>query len=86
MIALVNAVVVGGLGTAFAYMLIGLPWTVNNVLCLIAMVFLVWMGSMIGYSKIIETFRQFRVWQDSVKKGEDPIESLDELRKDIENL
>ena len=46
-IALINAVVVGGLGTAFAYMLLGIPWTVNNILCLIAMIVLVWMGSML---------------------------------------
>lgn len=85
-IALVNALVVGGLGTAFAYMLMGLPWTVNNILCLIAMIFLVWMGSMIGYSKIIETFRQFRAWQNSVKEGQDPLETLDEIRKDLNDL
>ena len=64
-IALANAIVVGGLGTAFAYMLIGIPWTVNNILCLIAMVILVWMGSMIGYAKIIETISQFKIWQSS---------------------
>ena len=64
-IALINALVVGGLGTAFAYMLMKLPWTINNVLCLIAMAFLVWMGSMIGYSKILETFQQFQLWRRS---------------------
>lgn len=64
-IALINALVVGGLGTAFAYMLLGLPWTVNNILCLIAMIILVWMGSMIGYSKILETFQQFQLWRKS---------------------
>jgi len=47
--------VVGGLGTAFAYMLLSIPWTVNNILCLIAMIILVWMGSMLGYAKILET-------------------------------
>ena len=60
---------VGGGGTAFAYMLMGLYWTVNNILCLIAMTFMVWMGSMIGYSKIIETIQQFRIWQSSVNNG-----------------
>lgn len=61
-IALINAIVVGGGGTAFAYMLLGVAWTVNNLLCLAAMMLLVWMGSMIGYSKILETYRQFRTW------------------------
>ena len=69
LIALINAIVVGGGGTAFVYMLMNLPWTVNNVLCLIAMAFLVWMGSMIGYTKILETFQQFRVWRSSIDSG-----------------
>lgn len=64
-IALINALVVGGLGTAFAYMLLSIPWTVNNILCLIAMIILVWMGSMIGYSKIFETIQQFQLWRKS---------------------
>ena len=68
-IALINALVVGGGGTAFMYMLMDIAWTVNNILCLIAMIFFVWMGSMLGYSKILETFQQFRVWQNSIKSG-----------------
>ena len=78
-IALVNAIVVGCGGTAFVYMLMGLPWTVNNILCLIAMGFLVWMGSMIGYSKIIETFQQFRVWQKSIENGSNIADATKEL-------
>ena len=61
-IALINAIVVGGGGTAFAYMLLNVQWSVNNILCLAAMMLFVWMGSMIGYSKILETYRQFRTW------------------------
>ena len=69
LIALINAIVVGGGGTAFTYMLMNLPWTVNNILCLIAMAFLVWMGSMIGYSKILETIQQFKNWRSSIDSG-----------------
>lgn len=69
LIALVNALVIGGGGTAFVYMLLGIDWSVNNILCLIAMIFFVWMGSMLGYSKILETFQQFKVWQNSIKSG-----------------
>lgn len=75
-IALINALVVGGLGTAFAYMLLSIPWTVNNILCLIAMIILVWMGSMIGYAKIIETIQQFQFWRAN--------NDLDKLTKMIE--
>lgn len=85
LIALINALVVGGGGTAFAYMLMGLSWTVNNILCLIAMTFMVWMGSMIGYSKIIETIQQFRTWQTSINNGENITEATKKLYKKTSN-
>ena len=81
LIALVNALVVGGGGTAFVYMLMHIDWTVNNVLCLIAMIFFVWMGSMLGYSKILETFQQFKAWQASVKNG-DILDATQKLYED----
>lgn len=79
LIALINAIVVGGGGTAFTYMLMNLPWTVNNVLCLIVMAFLVWMGSMIGYSKILETIQQFRSWRSSVDNGTNVVDATKKL-------
>lgn len=78
-IALVSALVVGGGGTAFAYMLLGVSWTLNNILCMLAMMLFVWMGSMIGYSKILETYRQFRTWQQQVHSGRDVVEATQEL-------
>ena len=57
-IALVNAVVVGCGGTAVTYMLLEIEWTVNNVICLILMGVAVWIGSMIGYDKIIQLLKQ----------------------------
>lgn len=59
-IALINAVVVGGIGTAVVYMLRGIPWTINNIICLILMILVVWIGSMIGYDKIIQLLKQIR--------------------------
>lgn len=58
MIALINAVVVGGGGTAVTYMLVGIPWTVNNIICLILMIVCVWIGSMVGYDKIVQLIKQ----------------------------
>ena len=78
-IALVNSIVIGGGGTAFAYSLLGIEWTLNNILCLIAMMLFVWMGSMIGYSKILETYRQFRTWQMQVNSGTDVVDATQEL-------
>ena len=84
-IALINALVVGGGGTAFSYMLLGIDWTVNNILCLIAMIIFVWMGSMIGYSKIIETIQQFRVWKAQVDAGADLVDATKELMDKTQN-
>lgn len=57
-VALINSIVIGGLGLAAAYMLLGIPWTVNNIICLVIMVVAVWIGSMIGYDKVIQTAKQ----------------------------
>ena len=57
-IALVDALVVGGVGTAAAYMLLGIPWTVNNIICLVLMCLVIWLGAMIGFDKIIQTIGQ----------------------------
>ena len=57
-IALINAAVVGGGGTAVTYMLVGIPWNVNNIICLVLMIVCVWIGSMVGYDKIIQLIKQ----------------------------
>ena len=57
-VALVDAIVVGCGGTAVVYMLQGIPWTVNNIICMILMGVAVWVASMIGYDKIIQLINQ----------------------------
>lgn len=57
-IALVNAVVVGVGGTAVLYMLLNVPWTINNIICMILMGICVWIGSMIGFDKIVQMLKQ----------------------------
>ena len=57
-IALINAVVVGCGGTAVLYMLQSIPWTVNNIICLILMGVAVWVASMIGYDKVLQLLKQ----------------------------
>ena len=66
-------------------MLLGIEWTINNILCLIAMIIFVWMGSMIGYSKIIETIQQFRVWKAQVDAGADLVDATKELMDKTQN-
>ena len=57
-IALIDAVGVGGLWTAAMYKLNDIPFTTNNIIYLCSMVFFVWVGAMIGYDKIIQTLTQ----------------------------
>ena len=58
MIALINSVIVGGLGTALSYILIGIPFTANNIICIPLMMLCIWIGSMVGYDKIIQLIQQ----------------------------
>ena len=57
-IALVNAIVVGCGGTAVVYMLMGIPWEVNNIICMILMTVAVWISSMLGFDKVLQTVNQ----------------------------
>ena len=65
-LALVDAIVVGGLGTCVAYVLMGIPWTVNNIICVCLMVVCVWVGAMIGFDKVKQMLAQL----ERIKKGE----------------
>ena len=57
-IALINAIVVGCGGTAIVYMLGGIEWSVNNIICLILMAVAVWIASMLGFDKVVQTVNQ----------------------------
>ena len=57
-IALIDSIVIGGLGTAGIYMLMGIEWTVNNIICLVGMIVVTWICSMVGYDKVIQSINQ----------------------------
>lgn len=59
-IALINAAIVGMLGTSATYILVGIEWNLQNIVCLVLMVFCVWLGSMVGYDKVIQTILQIK--------------------------
>lgn len=58
LIALINAVMVGWCGTAAAYVLMGIAFTIPNIICLLLMSLVVWVGSMVGYDKVIQLVSQ----------------------------
>ena len=58
MLALIDAIVVGMGGTSLCYIFMKIPWTANNIICMVLMGVAVWMASMVGYDKIIQLVRQ----------------------------
>ena len=60
-LALINALVVGCGGTAVAYLLMGIAFTATNIVCLLLMGFVVWIGSMIGYDKVKQLIEQISI-------------------------
>lgn len=61
LIALIDAIVVGGIGTSIAYVLMGIAFTLPNILCIVTMIAAIWLGSMIGYDKIIQLITQIKI-------------------------
>lgn len=57
-IALVDAVAVGGVGTIVYYVLTGAEITPINALYAVLMALCVWVGSMVGYDKVMQTLKQ----------------------------
>ena len=57
-IALIDAVFVGGVGTFVYYILTGAEITPINALYAVLMALCVWVGSMVGYDKVMQTLKQ----------------------------
>lgn len=65
LVALIDAIVIGGVGTAVAYVLMGIAFNLQSILCIGIMIAVVWLGSMIGYDKIIQTITQISTKKDT---------------------
>ena len=59
-LALISSAVVGVGGTIIAYILMDIPLDSKNNACIILMAFCIWIGSMVGYDKVIQTINQIR--------------------------
>lgn len=60
MVALILSIIVGIGGTAMAYVYMGIAFTSPNIICMVLMAVAVWVGSMIGYDKVIQMLGQFK--------------------------
>lgn len=59
-IALADSVLVGLVGTICAYILMGIPFTLANDICIVLMAACIWIGSMVGYDKVMQTISQIK--------------------------
>lgn len=53
------------------YMLQGIPWTTNNIICLVLMGVAVWVASMIGYDKLLQLLKQIADVKTSASPNEE---------------
>lgn len=60
LLALITAIVVGCGGTTIAYLFMNIPWTLNNIICLVLMTICVWIGEMVGYDKVLQLISQIK--------------------------
>lgn len=60
LVALGASAFVGGLGTACAYLFLGIPWTAINLVCLFLMVLANWLVAMVGYDKVMQAISQIK--------------------------
>lgn len=58
LLALIVALIVGGVGCAIYYQLTGIPYTTNNIIYIILMGFASGLSSMISYDKVKQTLEQ----------------------------
>ena len=59
-VALVNAIFVGVLGTICACIYLDIPMDAKNVVSALLMGVCIWIGSMLGYDKVIQTIKQIK--------------------------
>lgn len=59
-VVLIVSVIVGIGGTALTYMFLGIPFTTLNTICMVLMAVAVWIGSMLGYDKVLQMIEQIK--------------------------
>lgn len=60
LVVLIISIIVGIGGTALTYTFLGIPFTSPNIVCMALMALAVWVGSMVGYDKVIQMIEQFK--------------------------
>ena len=61
LIAIICAIVVGGIGSCFAFVFLSIPFTLVNCLSIVCMSFAIGLGSMVGFDKITQLISQINI-------------------------
>lgn len=75
MIALVDSVILGALVTSGYYIMKGIPFSVNNIICLLCLIVLNWFGCMLGYDKILQLVKQLTSKEEKSKNEQSNIDT-----------
>ena len=59
-VVLIISILVGIGGTAMAYISLGIAFTTPNIICMLLMAVAVWVGSMLGYDKVLQMIEQIK--------------------------
>ena len=59
-VVLIISIIVGVAGTAMSYIALGIPFTPPNIVCMLGMAVAVWVGSMLGYDKVLQMVEQIK--------------------------
>lgn len=59
-VVLIISIIVGIGGTAMAYISLGIAFTPPNIICMVLMAVAVWVGSMLGYDKVLQMVEQIK--------------------------
>lgn len=70
-IALINALVIGIGGTSFVFSFMNIPFTPNNFLSIISIAFFIWIGSMVGFDKVMQSLAQIHNILQTKDKAEE---------------
>lgn len=60
LVALYAALVVGIFGTVLAYTVYDISFDLKNIMFIPLMALCIWIGSMLGYDKVLQTLKQIR--------------------------
>lgn len=59
-VALINAILVGLLGTIITFVFCGIPFDAKNLISAVLMGVCIFIGSTVGYDKVLQTIRQIK--------------------------